>query len=171
MDNSRGVNRDPIVLFSEFSFATTAGHEAIKSISRDQTSKVYQSDHPWQLAREILTTEQEHSRSVPFLLASGNPLQWDRWGVVLDIEVVGWTGGRWETHIQFSDLNPFPAMFLDLDSVMLKPSDELLYRESIEPIRVIRQHVDQHSIYPYAICLTPPFILKDQLSTDESTDL
>ena len=52
-----------------------------------------------------------------------------------------------------------PEIWSPLDSLMLKPGDDQLRREALEPIRKHRQLLDEKHLLPYAIVETPPFLI------------
>ena len=79
------------------------------------------------------------------------------WAVVRDIDVVTYSGQAYETTCAFEHLRPVNPIFEALDSMVLLPSSEQVHRETLEPIRKYRQHLDEVHVFPYAICETPPF--------------
>ena len=57
-----------------------------------------------------------------------------------------------------------------LDSLMLKPGDDQLRRESLEPIPLLRHPLDERHVRPYAICETPAFMLAAKRETEAEGD-
>jgi hypothetical protein len=51
-------------------------------------------------------------------------------------------------------------IFSPVDSLLLKPAEEQLRRETLEGIRQHRHPLTISELHPYAICETPGFLLE-----------
>lgn len=119
----------------------------------------YRDAHPWLIAREMKEAADGAAQALVVLIASGEPPGLTHWTVVTRIDVVELHRGMWETACDFSSLEPVPEIWSPLDSVILKPGDDQLRRERLEPIRKHRQLLDVRHIHPYAVCETPAFLM------------
>jgi hypothetical protein len=122
-------------------------------------SGTYRDTHPWLIAREMKQEADEAQQTLVLLIASRLPLEITHWTTVLRIDVVELHRGTWETACDFGVLAAVPEIWSSLDSLMLKPGDDQLRREALEPIRKHRQLLDEKHLLPYAIVETPPFLV------------
>ena len=141
-----------------FCLATTVGAEALEALLENTGAGAYRDDHPWIVAAEMLEKASQAGQQVALLIATGDPLAFSHWGWVETIDVVELHRGHWETRCSFGRLMPINPIFTELDSVFLKPGDDQLHREAVEPIRQHRLSLDLQHIHPYAICDTPAFV-------------
>lgn len=118
----------------------------------------YRDPHPWIIAREIFDEATAARERLPLLFATGQPIVFSHWSFVVSLEVRELHPGTWETHCGFETLQPVNPIWEPLDSVTLAPSAEQLHREAVEPVRIHRQMLDDHLIWPYAVCETPAFV-------------
>lgn len=141
--------------------ATTVDAKALKVLLENTGAGSYRDAHPWIVARELVERAAAAGERVALLIASGEPLVFSHWGWVEGIDVVELHRGQWDSRCSFSRLAPINPIFSELDSVFLKPGDDQLHREAVEPIRRHRTPLDAQHIHPYAICETPAFIAAD----------
>ena len=85
-------------------------------------------------------------------------LEFAFWTTITSIEVNRFRQGS-ESRVQFGALTPVSELWAAPDSVQLLPSHERLRREALENLRASRQALDEYHLHPYAICVTPPFVL------------
>ena len=119
----------------------------------------YRDTHPWLIARELLDAARAARQSLVLVIASGEPWELTHWTTVRGIDVVELHRGQWETACDFDVLRSVPEIWASLDSLMLKPGDDQLRREQLEPIRQHRQLLDARHLLPYAVCETPAFVV------------
>ena len=131
---------------------------ALDAILEQSGAGAYKDTHPWHLAQELLEAARQSGQALPLLLAAGEPLAFSWWAEILDIHIVAFRRGTWETRCEFSTLSPVHAIFQPLDSIALYPGAEQRRREALEPIAPHRQFLDARLLHPYAICETPAFI-------------
>jgi hypothetical protein len=122
-------------------------------------SGTYRDTHPWLIAREMKQAADDAQQTLALLIASRQPLEITHWTTVARIDVVELHRGTWETACDFDALSAVPEIWSPLDSLMLKPGDDQLRREALEPIRKHRQLLDEKHLLPYAIVETPPFLI------------
>jgi hypothetical protein len=145
-----------------YCLTTTVAEKALEALLENPSRGSYRDDHPWLIAREMVAAASAADQQVPLLVASGDPLEFSYWVLIEAIDVVELHRATWETRIDFGPLKPINPIWTGLDSVLLKPGDDQLRREQLEPIKVHRQALDAHLIHPYAICETPGFLLSDR---------
>ena len=92
------------------------------------------------------------------------------WSTISNVNVVELHRGKWESRVQFGQLAQFNPIWSNIDSIILKTSQEQMDREEREGIRVHRTMLDEHHIHPYAICETPAFIEGALLSPSEAEE-
>jgi hypothetical protein len=122
---------------------------------------VYRDGHPWLVARDLYQYAESQNQQLPILFASRDDKQssfFSHWSVVTNVEVVELHRGQYDSRCSFTHLQPMNAIWQNIDSVLLKASQEQMEREVREGIRVYRTALDEHHIHPYAICETPAFI-------------
>jgi hypothetical protein len=138
--------------------ATTVSDEALKVLLEASGEGKYRDTHPWLAALDMLDAAGAAGERLPVLFASGKPSAFSHWGYVTDLAVVELHRATWETVLSFTPLQPVNPIWVDLDSVLLKPTAEQLDREVREGIHQHRYPVTEGEIRPYAICETPAFI-------------
>jgi len=121
----------------------------------------YRDEHPWFAARELLGSAEGAGQALPLVIATGDPLELSHWALVTRIDVVELHRGQWETACDFGRLRAVNPIWTALDSLFLKPGDDQLRRERLEPIRKHRQVLDAQHVFPYAICETPAFVARE----------
>ena len=146
---------------ADFCLAAVSSDQAIDVVRQNGGRGCYRDDNPWLVAADRVADAQRQGLAVALLLAAEDGQGWLGWGWIETLTVVGLTAGRYDSRCQFRDLKPLPAIFSDLDSVMLWPSELRQEREQREGLTVLRQHVSMASLQPYGICQTPEFILVD----------
>ena len=145
--------------------------KALESMHESRsTGGSFKDRHPWRVAQDLLKEAERDSQRVPILFAVEESQRLTDWALLVDIDVATYSGQRYETLCQFSELQPMNPIFEELSSIVLRPSKEQLHREDIEPIRHYREHLDVRSIHPYAICETPLFILNQSDSDSEDSE-
>ncbi len=153
------------MIVSPFCLCTTVtGKSLANLLETSDKGGSYRDEHPWFAARELLIRELNAARSVPLIFVvedTGVEAELSHWTVATEIDVVTLHRGSWATRVQFSALRPVNPIWSALDSVLLKPGDDQLAREAVEPIRRHRQPLDARHVHPYAICETPAFIVDD----------
>ena len=143
---------------SPFCLVTTVTPKALKVLLESAGAGAYRDAHPWLMARELFEAAHAGGERMALLIASGEPLQFSQWGWVESIDVVELHRGQWESRCNFGKLEAVNPIWSELDSVFLKPGDDQLRRETLEPIRQHRTALDALHIHPYAICETPAFV-------------
>jgi len=138
--------------------ATTVSSEALKVLLESSGEGKYRDTHPWLAALDLLDAARSADAMLPVLFASGQPSRFSHWGCVTDLAVVELHRATWETVLSFTPLEPVNPIWVELDSVVLKPTAEQLDREVRENIHRHRYPVNEGEIHPYAICETPAFI-------------
>ena len=158
---------------SPFCLCTTVSSKSLATLLEASDSGSYRDEHPWFAARELLEAERSEGRALALILAveDGDPndAQLSHWTFVEDIDVVTLHRGAWATRVRFAALRTVNPIWSALDSLMLKPGDDQLRREALEPIRQHRQPLDGRHVHPYAICETPAFITADDKATETTT--
>lgn len=145
---------------SSFCLCTVVSDKNLDSVLKGSGEGSFTDSHPWFYAKELFDEASAAHATVSILFADHSPLIFTHWAFVRLIEVVEFTGDRHSTNIRFGQLNEINPIWESIDSVVLKPSAELLHREQIEPIRILRTHLDEAHIRPYAVCETPAFIIE-----------
>ena len=160
-----------------YCIVTSVTADALKAFLEAGRDGSFNDEHPWLMAGEMLADAQSAGQRLPLILAVDDQgdYQLDHWAWIEDIDVDEIRKGRWLTHCTFAGLAPVNPIFTALDSLFLKPGDDQLRREALEPIRILRQALDLKHLHPYAICETPPFLLRPALQpavdqTDTSPD-
>ncbi|TDJ42250.1 MAG: hypothetical protein E2O54_02630 [Gammaproteobacteria bacterium] len=143
---------------SPYCLATTVTPKALKALLENTGAGAYRDAHPWLVACEMFEAAQTRAQRMALLIASGEPLEFRQWGWIESIDVVELHRGQWESRCSFGRLEPVHQIWSGLDSVFLKPGDDQLRRESLEPIRQHRTPLDALHIHPYAICEAPAFL-------------
>ena len=138
--------------------ATTVSGEGLKVLLESSGQGKYRDTHMWLAALDMLDAARAAEQELPILFATGQPSAFSHWGFVTDLAVVELHRATWETVLAFTPLTPVNPIWVDLDSVLLKPTAEQLDREVREGIHQHRYPVTEGEIHPYAICETPAFI-------------
>ena len=142
-----------------FCFVTVTDQKALDAIHESGSSNgSFRDRHPWLVAQELLDAANANKERVPLVFVVEPELKLKDWAIVRDIDVATYSGQAYETHCSFEQLRPVNPIFEDLDSMVLLPSDEQIHRETLEPIRKYRQHLDEFHVFPYAVCETPAFV-------------
>jgi hypothetical protein len=153
------VQAEEATSVSPFCICTTVSPNALAALLENGDGGAYCDSHPWLAARELQERERAQGRVLPILFATGQPLELSHWGIVRAIDVVELHRASWESRVEFARLTPVHPIWTALDSIALKPGDDQLRRESLEPLPRLRQPLDERHVRPYAICETPAFIL------------
>ena len=149
---------------SPYCVCTTVTRKALDALLENGVDGAYRDEHPWFAARELMLAERQSGRRLALLLAVEDPgeeVVFSHWAMIEDIDVETLHRGAWLTRVRFVGLAPVNPIWHALDSVMLKPGDDQLRREALEPIRQHRQVLDARHAHPYAVCETPAFILTE----------
>ena len=160
-----------------YSIATIVTDKAIEVMLESETEGDYKDDHPWLVAEEIFDKACSIDRVIPILFASRKPgieSKFSHWSTIKAVSVTELHRGKWETRVRFDRLEQFNLIWGDIDSVMLKTSQEQMDREQKENIRTYRTSLSENHIHPYAICETPAFIdeyLQREQDKDEPDSL
>ncbi len=145
-----------------YCIATIVTAKAIEALLEASGEGNYRDEHPWLVARDLLTAADAANEALPILFActgeDGRPAAFTHWSVIRGIDVVELHRGQWDSRCAFGKLLPVNPIWEPIDSLLLKASSEQMEREAREGIRVSRQPLDEHHIHPYAICETPAFI-------------
>jgi hypothetical protein len=142
-----------------YCICTTVGAKSLQALLEASGRGRYRDEHPWLVAREMLTRATQLEERLPILFATGQPSEFSHWGFLEAIDVHELHRGQWETRCTFTPLEPVNSIWSSLDSVFLNPGAEQLHRESVEGIHQHRYALGEGEIHPYAICETPAFIL------------
>jgi hypothetical protein len=148
-----------------YCICTTVGEKALQVLLEASGNGKYKDTHPWLVALELMDRAHSEAQSLPILFAIGQPSEFSHWGIIKDLAVVELHRATWETVCEFSPLKPVNPIWTDLDSLLLKPSEEQLQREGLEGIHQHRYPLTEGEIHPYAICETPGFVLHDATAT------
>lgn len=146
--------------------ATVVTEKAIEGLLESGSGGVYKDSHPWLVALDLFRSLAAQDQALPILLATGQPLAFNHWGFIEQIDVVELHLGQWETACRFDTPKPMHPIFSELGSVFLKPANEQLERERREGLRQHRTALDEMHVHPYAICETPAFILVPPVDGD-----
>ncbi len=141
-----------------YCIAVPVSTKALTAILDNGGRGSYRDAHPWLLAAELLQAAQAQNAVLALILATDTPLELSHWAVIRDIDVDELHKGSWESRCEFESMREVSAIFIALDSLMLKPGDDALRRERLEGVRPWRHALDERHIRPYAICETPAFI-------------
>jgi hypothetical protein len=141
-----------------FCIATCVSADALSAFLEAGRNGTLRDEHPWLIAAELLQAARVAGARVPLLLATEKPLEFRQWAYIERIDVVEIRRGSWESACEFRELTAMNPIWNDIDSVLLKPGDDQLRRERLEPIRIHRFVLDAQQIHPYAVCETPAFI-------------
>jgi hypothetical protein len=141
-----------------YCLATAVAEKSLAALIEAGGVGTYRDSHPWIVARELKEAADRAEQTLVLVIASRNPLELTHWTRVRRIEVVELHRGLWETACDFDTLHPISEIWSALDSLLLKPGDDQLRRERLEPIRQHRQLLDVKHLLPYAVCETPAFI-------------
>jgi hypothetical protein len=158
MSESRPAAPQPGASVYPFCIATCVSADALSAFREAGRNGTLRDEHPWLIAAELLAAARATGARVPLLLATEKPLEFRQWAFIERIDVVELRRGSWESACEFRELAPMNPIWTDIDSVLLKPGDDQLRRERLEPIRIHRFVLDAQRIHPYAICETPAFI-------------
>lgn len=139
---------------------TTASTKAIQSLLEGSGEGRMTLTEPWLVAAEMLSDAQREARRVPLLLATGEPLHFTHWAWIKRIDVVELHRGSFESSCEFGHLEPVNLIFSELDSLLLRPPEYQLRRESLEGVRQHRHALTAAELHPYALCETPGFLLE-----------
>ena len=144
---------------ARYCLCTVTDQRALDSVHESGShSGSFKDRHPWHMAQELLQAAQADLSMLTLVFAVEPDLKLKDWATVADIDVATYSGQAYETRCSFENLRPVNPIFEELSSLVLLPSAEQLHRESVEPIRKYRQHLDDVHVHPYAICETPAFI-------------
>lgn len=158
-----------MIEFAPFCFVTVTDQKALDVIHESGShGGSFRDRHPWRMAAEMLEQANRYGKTVALMFVVEPALCLSSWAIIQSIEVATYSGQKYETTCSFEKLGPVNPIFESLDSLTLMPSKEQLHRESIEPIRTYRQHLDATQLYPYAICETPPFVNVEPTSSLEN---
>ena len=193
---ARPQARYTAVKYAPFCFCTVVDHKALQALLEMTAGGAYRDNHPWLVAAEMLADAQARDEIVVLMLATLAPaaapdtapdtapaetglaatsmpptltpgvLEFAYWTTVSGIEVNRFRQGS-ESRVAFGALLPVNELWAPIDSMQLLPSSERLRREELESLRASRQALDEHSLHPYAICTTPPFVLARRGPPDE----
>ena len=155
----------------KYSIATVVTTKAIEAMLEAGTEGNYKDDHPWLIAKELFEHAGSINQALPIMFACKDPDKesvFSHWSTISNVSVVELHRGKWESRVQFGQLAQFNPIWSNIDSVILKTSQEQMDREEREGIRVHRTMLDEHHIHPYAICETPAFIEGALLSPSEA---
>src|SRR5262245_37305823 len=150
-----------------YCLATAVAEKSLTALIDASGSGTYRDSHPWIIARELKEAADRAEQELVLVVASRNPLELTHWTCVRRIDVVELHRGQWETACDFETLRPISEIWSALDSLMLKPGDDQLRRERLEPIRQHRQLLDVKHLLPYAVCETPAFIAQALRQEDQ----
>ncbi len=135
--------------------------KALQALLEASGQGTYRDDHPWLIAAELHERCEARGERLPIVFAAGAPARFSHWGFVEEIEVLELHRASWATACKFTRLAPVNPIFEAVDSVFLKPASERLERESREGITRHRYPLTEAELRPYAICETPPFVLRE----------
>ena len=155
---------------SRFCIVTTVSAKGLEALLENGDAGAYRDEHPWLAAAELFARERAEGRSMPLVLASGAPLALAYWALIEEIDVVTLHRAAWESCCRFRGLAPVHPIWTSLDSLMLKPGDDQLRRETLEPIPILRHPLDERHVRPYAICETPAFMLAAKKNEEVESD-
>lgn len=144
-----------------YCLCTVVSDKALQGLLEASGRGTYRDDHPWLVANDLLTACQAAGQRLPLLFAAGNGPTFSHWGFVERLEVLELHRSSWSTACGFSALHPVNPIFEAIDSLFLKPTAEQLERERREGIHQHRYPLTLAELRPYAICETPPFILRE----------
>ena len=133
-----------------------------KIIESQVEGATYIDSHPWVVARELLDDAASEQQHLALMFATGDPVAFSHWAFVESIDIRELHHGSWETHCEIGPLAPVNPIWESIDSVALAPSAEQLHRETVEPVHIHRQMLNEQHIWPYAVCETPVFITDNQ---------
>lgn len=156
------------------SICTVVTQAALDSFHEIGSTKgSFKDQHPWYVARELLVEAQTNDLLLPLIFVTEETLKVSHWALIDDIDVTTYAKHSHESRCTFYDLQRVSLIFEQLDSLTLLPPREQIHRESLEPIRVLRNHLDEIHLRPYAICETPPFVstsLDGETTTETPTN-
>jgi hypothetical protein len=141
-----------------YCIVATVSQKALAAIIDNGGRGAYRDQLPWLMARELFEAARREGAFLPLLLATGNPLELSHWARIVDVDCDELHRGQWESRCDFDALADVSPIFTALDSLMLKPGDDELRRETLEGVRPWRRALDERHVRPYAICETPAFI-------------
>jgi hypothetical protein len=141
-----------------YCIATCVSADALAAFLEGGRDGTLRDEHPWLMAAELLEDARAAGARLPIVFATEVPLELRQWAFVERVDVVELRKRQWQTACDFRGLAPVNPIWTDIDSLLLKPGDDQLRRERLEPIRIHRFALDTHWIHPYAICETPAFI-------------
>ena len=145
-----------------YCICTIADQHALQSVHESGSNRGSLRDrHPWLVAKELLDKARIDQLVVALVIAVQPELTLTDWALIRELEVVTYSGQNFETRCSFEELRPVNPIFEELYSLLLFPSAEQLHRESLEPVRKYREHLDDIHVHPYAICETPAFIFTE----------
>lgn len=144
-----------------YCICATVSEKGLQALLEVSGRGTYRDDHPWLVARDLLTEAGQAGARLPILFATGSPSRFSHWGFIESLEVVELHRSTWETACGFTPLKPVNPIFEAIDSVFLKPTAEQLARERLEEIPHHRYPVTEGELRPYAVGETPAFILME----------
>lgn len=142
-----------------YCICTTASAKSIQSLLEGSGQGSVTLPEPWLVAAEMLADADHRNLRVPLMLASGNPLQFTHWAWIKRIDVVELHRASFESRCEFGSLEPVNLIFSEIDSMLLRPPEYQLRRESLEGVRQHRHALTTAELHPYALCETPGFLL------------
>lgn len=149
-------------LLAPYCFVTVTDQKALDAVHESGSRNgSFRDRHPWLVAQELLNLADSKEELVPLVFVVEPELKLKDWAIIREIDVVAHSGQAYETRCTFEHLRPVNPIFEELNSVILLPSSEQVHRETLEPIRKYRQHLDELHVFPYAICETPAFTYAD----------
>ena len=147
---------------ASYCFVTVTDQKALDAVHESGSSNgSFRDRHPWLVAQELLELASVNEELVPLVFVVEPELKLRDWAIVRDIDVITYSRQGYETKCAFERLRPVNPIFEEINSLVLLPSREQVHRETVEPIRKYRQHLDELHVYPYAICETPAFAFTD----------
>jgi hypothetical protein len=144
-----------------YCLCTVVSHKALASLLESSGRGTYRDTSPWLLARQFLADAQAAGMRLPMVFAVGPPTRFSHWSFVESLDVLELHRASWESACAFTAPAPVNPIFEAVDSLFLKPSSEQLERERLEGIPRHRYALTEAELRPYAICETPPFILRE----------
>ncbi|MEQ8783553.1 MAG: hypothetical protein RIE06_28145 [Roseibium album] len=145
-----------------YCLCTVVSTKALQALLEASGRGSFRDDHPWLVARDLLSAYSADERRLPILFAAGEPAAFSHWGFVDRLEVLELHRSSWATTLAFTALHPVNPIFEDIDSLFLKPTPEQLERERREGIHQHRYPLTLAELRPYAICETPAFIVREE---------
>ena len=83
----------------------------------------YKDEHPWLIAKELFEHAGSINQVLPIMFASKDPdreSEFSHWSTISHISVVELHRGKWESRVQFEQLEEFNPIWSNIDSVILQ---------------------------------------------------